>query len=76
MFSQFIGFSDEILDIVYVGPKESHLAVATNSQDIKLYNAANMNCQLLQGHTDLVVALSTSSANPCLLASGAKVSRH
>ncbi|KAL1130515.1 hypothetical protein AAG570_011761 [Ranatra chinensis] len=69
---QLIGFTDEVLDIVIIGPKECHMAVATNSTDIKLYNRDSMNCQLLRGHTDLVVALSSTPANLCLFASASK----
>lgn len=69
---QLIGFSDEILDLVILGIEETHLAVATNSNDIKLYNLSNMNCQLLVGHTDLVVALASTPANPDLFASSSK----
>lgn len=68
-----MGFSDEILDIAYLGRKESHIAVATNSCDIKVYKSENMACQLLQGHSDIVVALSTSPANRSVLVSGSKV---
>lgn len=69
---QFIGFSDEILDVIYFGKSDTHLAVATNSNDIKLYENTTMNCQLLKGHTDLVLALSKSSANPNLMVSSSK----
>lgn len=69
---QFIGFSDEILDLEYVGRNDSHLAVATNSADIKLYENSSMNCQLLKGHTDFVLALAKPSADPNLLLSAAK----
>uniref|UniRef100_A0A1Y1ME27 U3 small nucleolar RNA-associated protein 13 C-terminal domain-containing protein n=1 Tax=Photinus pyralis TaxID=7054 RepID=A0A1Y1ME27_PHOPY len=69
---QFVGFSDEILDVVFVGKNDSHIAVATNSEDIKLYESATMNCNLLKGHTDLVLALSASKVNCNLLLSSAK----
>lgn len=70
---QLIGFSDEILDIAYVGIDNSHLAVATNSCDIKLYNISNLNCQLLKGHTDLVLSLTVSPANKEWMLSSGKV---
>lgn len=70
--NQFVGFSDEILDITFVGEDDSHLAVATNSNDIKLYHNTTMNCQLLKGHTDLVLSLNTSKTNPDLLLSSSK----
>ncbi|KAK3911617.1 Transducin beta-like protein 3 [Frankliniella fusca] len=69
---QFIGFSDEILDIAYLGAEDSHLAVATNSTNVALYRVSDMSCSLLQGHTDLVLALATSRVNPKLLVSCAK----
>ncbi|XP_012283683.1 transducin beta-like protein 3 [Orussus abietinus] len=69
---QLVGYSDEILDVVYVGDQDSHLAVATNSADVKLYELSTMDCQLLRGHTDIVLALATSAANRNLLLSSSK----
>lgn len=56
---QLIGFSDEILDICFVGKNSRYLAVATNSSDIKFYDTTNMNCSILKGHSDIVLALSS-----------------
>ncbi|XP_020295667.1 transducin beta-like protein 3 [Pseudomyrmex gracilis] len=69
---QLVGYSDEILDVVYLGDNDSHIALATNSSDIKVYELATMNCQLLCGHTDSVLALATTLANANLLISAAK----
>ncbi|XP_012256209.2 transducin beta-like protein 3 [Athalia rosae] len=69
---QLVGYTDEILDIAYLGDQDTHLAVATNSPDIKLYELNTMNCQLLRGHTDLVLSLATTTINPNLLLSSAK----
>lgn len=69
---QFIGFSDEVLDICFVGEDETHIAVATNSMDIKFYELSTMNCQLLKGHTDLVLSLSGNKSHPDLLLSSSK----
>ncbi|GAB0095117.1 transducin beta-like protein 3 [Sergentomyia squamirostris] len=66
---QLIGFSDEILDLAFVGKKDRYLAVATNSPDIKFYDTTTMNCQILRGHTDIVMALSGRGK---LLASASK----
>lgn len=69
---QFVGFSDEILDIALLGDSESHLAVASNTPNIQLYSRADMSCDLVRGHTDIVLTLATSSTNRNVLASGAK----
>lgn len=69
---QFIGFSDEILDITYFGKGDTHIAVATNSNDIKVYENSSMNCQLLKGHSDIVLALTKAGSNPNLLLSSSK----
>ncbi|XP_025152449.1 transducin beta-like protein 3 isoform X2 [Harpegnathos saltator] len=69
---QLVGYADEILDVVYLGANDTHIALATNSCDIKLYDIASMNCQLLCGHTGIVLALATTPANANLLISAAK----
>ncbi|XP_036144241.1 transducin beta-like protein 3 isoform X3 [Monomorium pharaonis] len=69
---QLVGYSDEILDVAYLGDNDSHIALSTNSCDIKLYEIASMNCQLLCGHIDSVLALATTPANVNLLISSAK----
>lgn len=69
---QFIGYTDEILDIVYLGDNGSHMAIATNSNDIKLYNILTMDCELLRGHTDIVLSLSITPVNAYLFISSGK----
>lgn len=69
---QLVGYSDEILDVAYLGENSSYIAVATNSPDIKLYNILTMNCELLCGHTDIVLSLATARTNAYLLVSSAK----
>lgn len=70
---QLIGFSDEILDITYFGKKSRYIAVATNSTTIKCYDTTNMNCQILNGHIDIVLALTAfknfllSSSKDCTI---------
>lgn len=63
------------MDIVFLGDNESHIAIATNSCDIKLYSTLTMNCELLRGHIDIVLSLATTPANVYLLISAAKVCR-
>ena len=62
-----------MLDVVYYGQGETHLAVATNSHHIKVYHLETMNCTLLKGHTDLVLSLATSKADLDVLVTSSKV---
>lgn len=66
---QLIGFSDEILDLAFVGKKDRFLAVASNSPDIKLYDTTTMNCVILKGHSETVMSL---AAHKNLLLSSSK----
>ncbi|XP_077294139.1 transducin beta-like protein 3 [Arctopsyche grandis] len=69
---QMVGFTDEVLDVSYFGQSDSHIAVATNSIDIKVYDLETMNCQLVKGHGDLVLSLAKSPYNPDVLLSSSK----
>lgn len=48
---QLVGNNDEILDVKFLSAEESHLAVASNSDQIKVFELSTMNCQILTGHT-------------------------
>jgi len=72
IMKQFAGYNDDILDIAWFGQGENHLAVATNSNHVKVYNLETMDCTLLKGHTDLVMALATSRANLNILVTSSK----
>ena len=69
---QYVGFSDEILDIVFCGENETHIAVATNSSIIKLYEVDTFHCQLVNGHTNTVLSLAVSPMDKNLFASSSK----
>ena len=58
-YFKFIGNHGEILDITVCNQDGSLIAVATNSELIKVYNIDNWHCQLLKGHTDIVICLSS-----------------
>ena len=70
-----IGYNDEIVDASYLNypgsPKDSHIAFATNSSLIRVYSAQNLDARLLEGHSEIVLALD-KSADGKLLASGSK----
>jgi U3 small nucleolar RNA-associated protein 13 len=67
-YKQLIGFNQEILDLTLMGKKDQYLIMATNSNDIKVYDTQTMNSIILKGHDDIVLAL--SSYKNLLLSSG------
>lgn len=54
---QFVGYSDEVLDVKFVGKNDSHIVVATNSNQLKVFELLTNSCQILYGHTDTVLSL-------------------
>uniref|UniRef100_A0A672FBN4 U3 small nucleolar RNA-associated protein 13 C-terminal domain-containing protein n=1 Tax=Salarias fasciatus TaxID=181472 RepID=A0A672FBN4_SALFA len=54
---QFVGYSDEVLDVKFLGKGDSHIVVATNSCQLKVFELLTNNCQILYGHTDTVLTL-------------------
>ncbi|XP_048465369.1 transducin beta-like protein 3 isoform X2 [Rhincodon typus] len=54
---QFVGYNDEVLDVKFLGPSDTHIVVATNSPQLKVFELATLNCQILYGHTDTILAL-------------------
>ncbi|RNA33216.1 transducin beta 3 [Brachionus plicatilis] len=56
-YKQYIGDHGEILDLQYCSQKQNLLAMATNSEFLKVYDLNTWDCRLLKGHTDLVICL-------------------
>ena len=57
-----------------LGEDGSHLAVVTNSRKVKVFSRHTMQCRLLSGHTDNIMAVTTSrSAGGRLFATASKV---
>ncbi|XP_039973137.1 transducin beta-like protein 3 [Xiphias gladius] len=54
---QFVGYSDEVLDVKFLGKGDSHIVVATNSCQLKVFELLTNSCQILYGHTDTVLSL-------------------
>lgn len=83
---QIIGFNDEVIDACFLASpsassmaidseadslRENHLAVATNSDLIRVYDLDRFNTTLLEGHDDVVLSLARSSDGEVLV-SGSK----
>ncbi|TVU15947.1 hypothetical protein EJB05_39491 [Eragrostis curvula] len=75
LYRRLVGYNDEILDLKFVGEDEQHLAVATNLEQVRVYDVASMSCSyVLAGHTEIVVCLDTcvSSSGKTLVVTGSK----
>ncbi|KAH9486256.1 Transducin beta-like protein 3 [Psilocybe cubensis] len=81
---QMIGYNDEIVDATFLShpsssslspqqqqQRDTHVAFATNSSLIRVYSTANLDARLLEGHSEIVLALDRS-ADGTVLASGSK----
>ena len=56
-----VGHNDEILDMKII-PGTNHVAVATNSAQVRLFDLATFSCHILNGHTATVLCVDVS---PC-----------
>ena len=72
-FQQCAGFLDEVLDIKCAGRDQSLVAIATNSEQVKVYNRDSADCSTLTGHSEVVLCLDVS-ADGSLLLTSSKVS--
>lgn len=75
LYKRLVGYNEEILDMNFLGEDEQYLAVATNLEQVRVYDLATMSCSyVLAGHTDIVVCLDTclSSSGRTLLVTGSK----
>ncbi|KAI8618546.1 WD40-repeat-containing domain protein [Chytriomyces sp. MP71] len=68
---QIVGYNEEIVDICFVNPSESCMAVASNSEQIKIMDLESSNCDILYGHSNIVVCLDRTR-DGMWLASGSK----
>ncbi|XP_031380718.1 transducin beta-like protein 3 [Punica granatum] len=72
---RLVGNNEEIVDMKFLGEEEQFLAVATNLEQIRVYELASMSCSyVLAGHTEIVLCLDTcvSSSGRKLIVSGSK----
>ncbi|XP_031561382.1 transducin beta-like protein 3 isoform X2 [Actinia tenebrosa] len=68
---QLVGYNDDILDMCFAGPDNKHLAVATNSNDIRIYEMDTLDCRILSGHSNIVLSLDVNT-DGCKIVTGSK----
>ncbi|CAK7333665.1 unnamed protein product [Dovyalis caffra] len=72
---RLVGYNEEILDMRFLGEEEKFLAVATNLEQVQVYDLETMSCSyVLAGHTEIVLCLDTcvSSSGRPFLVTGSK----
>lgn len=61
---QVVGFNDDIVDAVFLAAKggetPTHVALASNSSLVRVYNTSAFDARLLSGHRDMVLCLDRS----------------
>lgn len=63
---RLVGYNEEILDMKFLGEEEHYLAVATNIEQVQVYDLSSMSCSyVLAGHSEIILCLDT-----CALSSG------
>ncbi|KAF5736320.1 transducin beta-like protein 3 [Tripterygium wilfordii] len=72
---RLVGNNEEIVDVKFLGDEEKFLAVATNLEQVRVYDLASMSCSyVLAGHTEIILCLDTcvSSSGRTLIVTGSK----
>ncbi|ESW27427.1 hypothetical protein PHAVU_003G200800 [Phaseolus vulgaris] len=72
---RFVGYNEEIVDMKFLGDDEKFLALATNLEQVRIYDTASMSCSyVLSGHTETVLCLDTcvSTSGRTLIVTGSK----
>uniref|UniRef100_A0A5S6QTS4 WD_REPEATS_REGION domain-containing protein n=1 Tax=Trichuris muris TaxID=70415 RepID=A0A5S6QTS4_TRIMR len=67
---QLVGNNSIVNDVASLN--DDHLVVATNSADVRVYNIRTGHCQLVSGHTDIVLSVSTPKWSMSLFLSSSK----
>ncbi|KAK3738537.1 hypothetical protein QZH41_012049, partial [Actinostola sp. cb2023] len=57
---QLVGYNDDILDMCFAGSHDECLAVATNSNQLRMYRMDTLDCRILSGHSNIVLAVDVS----------------
>ncbi|XP_061366816.1 protein TORMOZ EMBRYO DEFECTIVE [Gastrolobium bilobum] len=72
---RLVGYNEEVVDMKFIGDDEKFLALATNIEQVRVYELASMSCSyVLAGHTEIVLCLDTcvSSSGRTLIVTGSK----
>ena len=71
---QLVGELDQVLAVKFVGSKSDHMVVASNTPVLKIYslNGEVNSCQVVQGHTDIVLTIHVIPFDRNIFVTGSK----
>lgn len=72
LVQQLQGHIDEVFSACWFGKNNTHLAVASNSKELKIIDAGSSKCQHLAGHTDIVLCVKSVPSDRYMIISSAK----
>lgn len=64
---QIIGSHDDVIDLRFVGENDSKLAVACTSENLRIYTLNNFDCQILFGHSDIIICIDAHPSGDILV---------
>lgn len=64
-----IGYYDDIVDLKLFGADQEYLAVASNSQQVKVLNIKDGSSEIINGHSDTILSLDISYDDKYIVAS-------
>ncbi|KAK8950212.1 hypothetical protein KSP40_PGU005919 [Platanthera guangdongensis] len=64
LYRRILGYIEQILDMKFLGDEEQYLGVATNSEQVQVYDLKSMSCSyVLTGHAAVVLCLDSCKSN-------------
>ncbi|ORX60478.1 WD40 repeat-like protein [Hesseltinella vesiculosa] len=64
---QVVGYNDEVVSVMYLGADDTHLAAATNSEQLRIYDIETQDCDLVYGHKDMILCLDRNKQGDVLV---------
>lgn len=69
---QLQGHIDEVFSACWFGQNNTHLAIASNSQDLKVMELATSKCSHFKGHSDMLLCVKSVPSDPFIVISSSK----
>ncbi|XP_020580785.1 transducin beta-like protein 3 [Phalaenopsis equestris] len=64
LYRRLIGYNEQILDMIFLGDEEQYIGVATNSEQLQVYDLESKSCSyVLSGHAAVILCLDSCKSN-------------